>query len=180
MRRHFCAFLTVACALSFATSATARAKYQPKRHVKRINLDVVDAEVRDVLRLFSDVANLNFVIGDEVRGKITMRLKNVRWDRALSALLRTKGLQMHKDGNIIRVARSTVFARERKARLAASKDCLNHGKLYTRFVRLNYARADKIAPITRANLKSSRGSVMVDSRTNTLIIRDVRCPTRAP
>jgi len=142
---------------------------------RRISVDLVDADIRNVLRLFADVADVNLVFGEEVTGRLTLRLKRVRWDRALSAILRTKGLEMHQEGNIIRVARLETFARERQARIVANRQCRDDGPLHTRMIRPAYAQAVDMAPLVRAHLKSSRGTVSVDKRTNTLIIRDVVC-----
>jgi type IV pilus assembly protein PilQ len=146
------------------------------RTSRRINIDLVDADIRNVLRLFADIADVNVIFGEAVTGRITVRLKRVRWDRALSAILRTKGLGLQREGNIFRVARAETLAREREARLADRRSCVDHGRLHTHMIRPAHARADDLVPLLRAQLRSKRGTVAVDRRTNTVIIRDVRCP----
>jgi type IV pilus assembly protein PilQ len=143
---------------------------------RRVDIDLAGADVRNVLRLFAEIGDVNFVFDDEVNGKVTVVLKRVRWDRALHAILRAKGLEMEQEGNIIRVARAETLAKERAARLEAQRLCRDEGPLHTRLIRPSNARAEDLAPLLRAQLRSKRGSVAIDARTNTLVIRDVRCP----
>jgi type IV pilus assembly protein PilQ len=164
-----CLIAVVALTLS-ATAASAA-----PRTGRRINIDLVDADIRNVLRLFADIADVNVVFGEEVTGRITVRLRRVRWDRALSAILRTRGLGLQREGNVFRVARRATLARERAARLADRRRCLDDGPLHTRMIRPAHARAEDLAPLLRAQLRSRRGAVAVDRRTNAVIIRDVRC-----
>ena len=127
----------------------------------RIDLTVHQGDIRNVLRLFADVGNVNVVVGDDVSGTVSMRLRNAPWDAALRAILEAKGLDMEWDGEILRVERQT---------------CEQIAPLRTRIVRLSHARAEEMAPLVRARLRSERGSVEVDERTNSLIVRDVDCP----
>ncbi|MCA9671505.1 MAG: secretin and TonB N-terminal domain-containing protein [Myxococcales bacterium] len=141
---------------------------------RRISIDVVNADIRNVVRLFSDVAGINFVIADDVRGRVTARLRRVPWRRALRALLASKGLEMHEQGNIVRIARGAVFVAERRAQLSAREHCERHGPLRTWMIKIAYARAADVAKLVRTTL-TKRGRVSVDARTNTLIVRDVMC-----
>ena len=68
-----------------------------------IDLDLKDADIRDVCRLIADVGNVNIVVGDGVEGRVTIRMKHVRWDRALDAILAAKGFRAEQDGNIVTV-----------------------------------------------------------------------------
>lgn len=61
---------------------------------ERIDLDVQDADIRNVLRLLAEVGGVNIVVNDQVKGKVTLRLKNVPWDQALDLLVSTYGLGM--------------------------------------------------------------------------------------
>ena len=77
--------------------------------------------------------------------------------------------------NIIRVAKAETFARERESELSAREHCLKASPIQTRIIRVSYGRAEDIAPHVEAAL-TERGSVTIDERTNTLIVRDVSCP----
>jgi type IV pilus assembly protein PilQ len=139
-----------------------------------IDLDVVNADIRNVVRLFADVGHVNVVLGDDVAGTVTLRLKNVPWETALRSTLAAKGLDMERTGNVVRVASSGVFAKERAARLSAHEACLQTAPLRTWLIPLSYAEAEAVANLIRPAL-TKRGSVSVDARTNTVIVRDVLC-----
>lgn len=166
MRHRLC--LVVLGVLFFA--ATAQAQRAP-----RIDLSVRDADVRDVLRLLADVGRVNIVCGDEVQGSVTVQFSQVPWEDALRAILQTKGLEMERTGRIIRVASADAMRRERQARIDARRSCLETAPLHTRFLHPSYADAAHVAELIRGRL-SPRGSVAIDERTNTLIVRDVECP----
>jgi type II secretory pathway component HofQ len=140
-----------------------------------IDLDLVRADIRNVLRLFAEVSGMNFVYGEEIGGEVTIRLKGVPWERALQAILKIKGLEMVRQGNIVRVASAKKLAAEREAALKARQGCLRSSKPRTRLIRVSHARAEALAPLVRASL-SGRGRVSVDARTNTLVVTDVECP----
>jgi type IV pilus assembly protein PilQ len=140
---------------------------------KKITVDLQDAEIGNVLRLLADVSGKNFVYGEDVKGKITMKLKNVPWDQALDVILKTKGLRMRMAGNIIRVAPADVFDKEDQAALDYAEQYEKKAPLTTRIIPVNYANAKELEAQVKA-LLSPRGSVTVDTRTNTLIVRDVR------
>jgi type IV pilus assembly protein PilQ len=139
-----------------------------------IDLDVVNADIRNVLRLFADVGHVNLVLGDDVAGTVTLRFKNVPWETALRSTLAVRGLDMERTGNVVRVARADALAKERAARLAAHEACLQTAPLQTWIIPLSYADAEAVANLIRPSL-TKRGSVSVDSRTNSVIVRDVRC-----
>ena len=139
-----------------------------------IDLDLKQADLANVLRLLANVGGVNLVIGEDVAGTITLRLRRVAWDDAFRIVLASKGLAMEREGNIIRVAREETFARERQTRLDARTQCLATAPLRTRMIPVNYANAQELAVQVKTTL-TARGTVSVDQRTNTLIIRDVKC-----
>ena len=147
--------------------ATAKAE-------ERINLDLKSADLRNVLRLLAEVGGVNLILGDEVRGQVTMRLKQVRWSDALRAVLSLHGLEAELHDNILHVAPASHFAAQREAQLSAREQCLASAPLKTRIVPVSYADARQMAALIRPTL-TSRGSVSVDARTNSLIVRDVEC-----
>lgn len=140
-----------------------------------MDVSLHQADIRNVLRLFAEVGDVNIVYGDEVFGTVSFRLRNARWDHALRAILHSKGLDMQWDGRILRVATFETLERERAARLADRETCEATAPLRTRILRLSHAQASAVAPIVRARL-TARGRVEVDQRTNALIVTDVDCP----
>ena len=143
---------------------------------ERLSLNFQDIEVRAVLQLIADFTGLNMVASDTVTGNVTLRLKNVPWDQALDIILKSKGLGMRKDGNVILVAPQEEIAAREKLELEANKQIEDLAPLQTEFLQVNYAKASDLATLIKAkenNLLSDRGNVSIDSRTNTLIIQDV-------
>lgn len=140
---------------------------------KKITVDLQNAEVGNVLRLLADVSGKNFVYGEEVKGKVTLKLREVPWDQALEVILKTKGLGMKQSGNVIRVATLEALHQEELDALNLNEQRMLKGPLTTRVIPVNYARAQELAAHLKL-LLSPRGSVSVDERTNTLIVRDVK------
>lgn len=142
---------------------------------ERLSLNFQDIEVRAVLQLIADFTGLNMVASDSVSGNVTLRLKNVPWDQALDIILKSKGLGMRKQGNVIMVAPQEEIAAREKLELEAEKQLEELEPLRTEFMQVNYAKADDLATLVKAetnNLLSERGNVTVDQRTNTLIVQD--------
>ncbi len=157
----------IAASVAPPRSASARGRVEP-----RVDLDVVGADLRDVLRLFADVGHVNLVVADEVTGRVTARLRGVPWRRALDAVLVTRGFEAERDGDVLRVAPAGTFARERAARLEARAACIAAAPLETRFIPVSYADPFELAALIRPTL-TERGSVSVDARTGTLLVTDV-------
>ena len=142
---------------------------------ERLSLNFQNIEVRAVLQLLADFTGKNLVASDTVSGNLTLRLKNVPWDQALDIILRSKGLAKRETGNVIMVAPSEEIAAREKLELEAQQQITELAPLRTEFVQVNYAKAADIANLLKAqenSLLSLRGSVTVDERTNTLLVRD--------
>jgi type IV pilus assembly protein PilQ len=139
---------------------------------RRIDLDLKDADIHNILRLLADVGHVNVVTADDVSGNVTIRMRNVPWDEALDVVLQAKGLGMVRAGNLIRVAPMSQLNKERELRLAQLKQELELSPLETRLIPVSYATADELKDRAK-DLLSPRGSIAVDERTNTLITRDV-------
>lgn len=142
---------------------------------ERLSLNFQNIEVRAVLQLIADFTGLNLVASDTVGGNLTLRLKNVPWDQAMDIILKTKGLAMRQTGNVILVAPSEEIALREKLELESQKQIEELAPLRSEFVQVNYAKASGIAGLLKADgnsLMTERGSVSVDARTNTLLIRD--------
>ncbi|OUS28541.1 fimbrial protein [Gammaproteobacteria bacterium 45_16_T64] len=141
---------------------------------EKLSLNFQDIEVRSVLQLIADFTELNLVASDTVAGRITLRLQNVPWDQALDLILKTKGLDKRKVGNVMLVAPADEIAAREKLELEANKQVEELAPLHTEYLIVNYAKASDIQGLltTEAGFISSRGSVSVDERTNTLIVQD--------
>ena len=139
---------------------------------RRIDLDLKDADIHNVLRLVSDVGRVNIVTSDDVKGTVTIRMRNVPWDQALETVLQAKGLGMVRQGNMIRVAPQAELNKERELDLARRKNDLALAPLETRLIPVNYAVAKELQARGK-DLLSPRGSLAVDDRTNVLVARDV-------
>ncbi len=143
---------------------------------ERLSLNFQDIEVRSVLQLLADFTGLNLVVSDSVEGNLTLRLKNVPWDQAMDIILKTKGLDKRKAGNVILIAPTDEIAAREKLELEARKQVEELERLRTEFVKVNYARASDIAELLSQeenSILSVRGSVSVDERTNTLLVKDI-------
>ena len=144
----------------------------------RISLNFQDIEVRAVLQLIADFTELNLVASDTVSGRITLRLQNVPWDQALELVLKTKGLDKRQNGNVLMVAPAAEIAERERQQIEANRSIAELAPLQSEFIRVRYASATSIVGLFQAgsedggSLISSRGSVIVDPRTNSLIITE--------
>lgn len=148
---------------------------------ERLSLNFQDIEIRAVLQLIADFTGMNMVASDTVRGSVTLRLKNVPWDQALDIILKSRGLGMRQVGNVMMVAPQEEIATRERLELETKRQLADLEPLRTEFVQINYAKADDMASLIRAeanNLLSERGNVTVDQRTNTLIIQDTATSLR--
>lgn len=144
----------------------------------RISLNFQDIEIRAVLQLIADFTELNLVASDTVSGRITLRLQNVPWDQALELVLKTKGLDKRQIGNVLMVAPAAEIAERERQQIEANKQIAELAPLQSEFVRIRYANAANIVNLFNAgseeggSLISGRGSVVVEPRTNSLIITE--------
>ena len=139
---------------------------------RRISLDFKEVEIADVLRLIAEVSDLNVIAGDEVKGKVTIRLVDVPWDQALDVILLTKGLGFARIGNVLRIASSDVLSQEEELRLQERRSKEKLEDLVVKLQPVNYADVNEVASMV-TKLLTERGSVNKDKRTNTLIIKDI-------
>ena len=160
-----------------ARKVVAQAEEKREYTGERLTLNFQDIETRAVLQLLADASGQNIVVSDSVSGSVTLRLQNVPWDQALDIVLRTKGLDKRRQGNVIIVAPSDELANREKAELAAKKDLQELAPLRSEYLQVNYAKAGDLASLIKSqgaggSLLSARGSVAVDERTNTLLLQD--------
>ncbi len=143
---------------------------------ERLTLNFQDIDVRAVLQLLADTSGQNIVVSDSVQGGVTLRLQNVPWDQALDIVMRTKGLAMRRRDNVILVGPTEELAAREKAELQARKEVEELAPLRTEYLQVNYAKASDLAVLIKGktgnSLISTRGSVAIDERTNTLLLQD--------
>jgi type IV pilus assembly protein PilQ len=138
-----------------------------------ISLDLKDADIKDVFRTISELTGLNIVIDPDVHGQATVKLDNVPWDQALELILKQNNLGYIIENNVMRIATTGKLQNEEQQR--AALDLARQSSLPTKTVikRLSYAQAGTAAG-TLKKVMSPRGDVIVDERTNTLIIREIQ------
>ena len=147
-----------------------------------LSLNFQDIEVRAILQILADFTGLNIVVSDSVKGNLTLRLQNVPWDQALDIILRTKGLAMRQNGNVVYIAPTEEVAAREKLDLESHKTVQELIPLRTEIIQVNYAKAGDIAQLLKRksgdktqeqSVLSPRGDVVADERTNSLIVKDV-------
>jgi type IV pilus assembly protein PilQ len=144
---------------------------------EKLSLNFQDIDVRSVLQLIADFTHLNLVASDTVQGGITLRLQNVPWDQALDLILKTKGLDKRKVGNVLLVAPAEEIASRERQELESQKQIQELAPLRRELLQVNYAKAADIAKLFQSVTNSGnkngkteeRGSITVDDRTNSII-----------
>lgn len=140
---------------------------------KKVSLDFQDADITNVLRLLSEVSKLNMVIGENVKGKITIKMSDVPWDQALDVILKLKGLGKVFEDNVLRIDTLANIAQSQEDEARAKDAMIKAEDLEIKIIPVNYAKAKDILESVKKTL-SPRGDVTADERTNTMILKDVR------
>lgn len=151
------------------------AKKEKKYDGRSLSLNFQSISVRTVLQIIADYNDFNLVTSDTVEGDITLRLDDVPWDQALDLILQTKGLDKRIEGNILMIAPSEELAIRESQQLKNMQEVKELAPLYSEYLQINYAKATDIAELLKSDgssLLSTRGSVAVDERTNTLLVKD--------
>jgi type IV pilus assembly protein PilQ len=141
---------------------------------EKISLDFQDADIHNIFRILHEVSGKNFVIGEDVKGRVTLKLVNVPWDQVLDLVLRMNRLGTSVDGNIVRIAKLSTLEAEKKAlasKVQADQAAKALEPMRTEFIELNYADAASVSQHVD-EVKSSRGKVTIDVGTNMIIIQD--------
>lgn len=154
----------------------------------RVTFNFQDIPVRSALQLLADISGLNLVASDSVGGSVTLRLVNVPWDQALDVVLRAKGLDKRRNGNVIWIAPQQELAKYEEDLATARIKAEDNAELVTDYIPISYGKASDIAKLLTSGAKqgsgggggssgsrgflSPRGSVSFDDRTNTLLIND--------
>lgn len=142
-----------------------------------ISLDFQDVPVRQVLQIIAQVNGFNLVTTDTVTGNVTISLSGVPWDQALDMILKIKGLDKRLEGNILLIAPTEELTARETQQLQSKQQVAELAPLVSTNVQINYAKAQDLAAIlkgTENSILTPRGSVAVDERTNTLLLRDTQ------
>ncbi len=139
---------------------------------RKISLDLQDADLVNVMRLFAEVANLNIILAPDVKGKVTVRMMNVPWDQAMAIILKMNGLGYSLEDHVLRIASVGTLAKQDEEELKAKETKKKAEDLVTRIIPINYSTASTIEGTIKKSL-SPRGETVTDTRTNTLIVKDI-------
>lgn len=177
---------------------TAREQNESGYSGETLSLNFQRIPVRAALQVIADFTGFNIITSDSVEGDLSLRLNDVPWDQALDLILQSKNLSMRQKGNVIRIAPSDEINAQEKAEFEARREVVDLEPLVTELISVNYAKAEDLAKLLKSvkavdtgikqtafgsvtisdieteenTLLSSRGSVTVDVRTNTLLIQD--------
>ncbi|HQH45757.1 MAG TPA: type IV pilus secretin PilQ, partial [Candidatus Aminicenantes bacterium] len=132
-----------------------------------------DADLRDVILWLGGRVGLNVIIDQDVRGRVTVSFEDVPWDQFLDMILKNNKLGRILEGNVLRIAPLNVLADEEKAQLALMTAREASGPIITKTYNLSYATARDVNDIIKSK-KSARGDIVIDTRTNSLIVSDVQ------
>jgi len=159
------------------TQRDERKKTDPQYTGEKVSLSFQSIDIRSLLQIIADVAGTNMVVSDSVTGEIAMRLQNVPWDQALDIILRTKGLGMRQQGNVMIVAPLAELAERDKIEAEAEKQKVELAPLRSELIQVNYAKVADVAALLKSgenSILSERGRVSIDDRTNTLLVLETR------
>src|SRR5262245_16319272 len=156
-----------------APAAQQPAAQAPRYTGNPVSLDFQGADLRAVLRTFSEISGLNLVIDPNINGTVDVALRDVPWDQALDIILRANKLGYVVDGTIVRIAPLTVLAAEEEERRKLTDAQALAGELNVLTRSLSYARASDLRELVTSTILSQRGSIQFDTRTNTIIIQDL-------
>ncbi|PST88350.1 type IV pilus secretin PilQ [Photobacterium jeanii] len=145
---------------------------------KPISINFQDVPVRNVLQLIADYNDFNLVVSDTVEGNVTLRLDDVPWPQVLDIILQSKGLDKRINGKVVLVAPKAELDHQEQQALAAQRKAEELAALRSELIQVNYAKAIDLAELLSGaedgvTMLSSRGSLHVDERTNSLIIKDL-------
>ena len=144
-----------------------------------ISLDFQDVPVRQVLQIIAKVNGFNLVTTDTVTGNVSISLTGVPWDQALDMILKIKGLDKRQEGNILLIAPSEELSQRETQKLQSDQQVAQLAPLASASITVNYAKAAELSQILKAEegaggILTERGTVTVDSRTNTILVRDTQ------
>jgi type IV pilus assembly protein PilQ len=164
-----------------ASTAAEPEKYKPRTIAaederysgEALSLRFKDADLRDVVLYLAEFASLNVVFDSDVRGTVTCNLQDVPWDQALDIVLKQNKMGKTIEGNVLRIAPIGILTREEEDERKMKETKELSGPVQTKTYTLSYSKAKDVAALLKSKV-SSRGEMIIDERTNTLLITDVR------
>jgi type IV pilus assembly protein PilQ len=148
---------------------------RPQVQDRRLSFYFQNIEIRSLLQILAKSSGLNFVISDAVKGSVTLNLKDVTWHQALVIILKSHGLSYRQDGNVIYISTVDELANNENRQLQAEEQLANLVPLSSAIFQLKYTNATDMSALLKGqqgSLLTTRGQVAVDTRTNSLIVRD--------
>ncbi|WP_242704147.1 type IV pilus secretin PilQ [Vibrio coralliilyticus] len=143
----------------------------------KLSVNFQEIPVRQVLQQIADYNDFNLVVSDAVSGNLTLRVKEVPWPQLLDIILRMKGLEKRMDGNVLLVATAAEIAQFKQQKLEQEKVTAELQPLESEIIAMRFAKAADIAALlsdsAATRMLSERGAISIDTRTNSLLIRDV-------
>lgn len=139
---------------------------------RKISVEVADGEIREVINFISEESGVNLILSDDVKGKISVKLRQIPWDQALVLIMQTKQLGYIRQGNVLRIAPLTSI----RAETDSARQLLESQKLLeplrVKIFPISYSKAKDLEPQASGFL-STRGTAKADERTNALVVKDI-------
>ncbi len=155
----------------------AKPKSLLEKEGKLMSINFQDIPVRNVLQLLADYNDFNLVVSDTVGGNLTLRLDGVPWQQVLDIILQVKGLDKRVEGTVVLIAPKEELDEREKQSLEQQKLEEELGVLESDILKVNFAKASDIADMitgdNNAGMLSERGSINIDDRTNSILVRDL-------
>ncbi len=162
---------TQSAPVAAGTAMTDSKKYTGQK----LSFDFKDADIKNIFRLLAEVSGRNIVVTSDVNRRVTLRLVEVPWDQAMDLLISTNGLDQEEIGNVVRISTLPQMKSDRDARAANQKAKENEESLQTVYFNVNYAKVKDLEGKVKTVLsKRPDVSLVVDERSNTIMIRDVK------
>ncbi len=137
-----------------------------------VNLNFKGVDIKEVLAVLAESSGMNFVVDENVKATVTIRLDNVPWDQALDIILESYDLEKKQTGNILRIAPKGKFSREQRDRFREMEEKRKYEELEIKIIPVNYLDAQRLRQVVNQVLTKGRGDVQIDKRTNSLVVMD--------
>lgn len=144
-----------------------------KFYGKKISIEVNDAEISDIFKFLSEESGVNFVIADDVKGKISIKLKQVPWDQALVVIMKSKKLGYQRSGQVLRIAKMADLKQEEEDFSKVAKAKQTTLPIEVKIIPVSYAKVDDLLKQISPFL-SERGKAIAESRTSAIVISDIQ------
>lgn len=144
---------------------------------KQLSFDFQFIDLRSLLQLIAKSSGLNFVISDNVKGNVTLKLRNVSWQQALNIVMKSNSLASRRAGNVVYISTLDDMANNEAKQFQSQEQLTNLAPIVSRIICLKYTSAKNVMELikgTQTNLLTPRGQIAMDSRTNCVILKDIQ------